>query len=324
VKRKGLHNGDASYRSLKPVGDDAPLRKSFRLAGIQPRQFESTPQPEPVTNRESPCGGKSVPPDENELARDEATVGQGQSSTESGTKIISSHMETVKSTPIRDRTLFTSPRTEEVPRRKIPTSFRSISPSQTQSVSPISSDNPTAVELVLEAIPIIYDFSKHQHGIPDEVHKHILQMLKVSQDQASPLWTQWSNGSTWTRILRAGRSEAKRVSILNMLEDMGASAWYEDQITLAQASIRTKKKKPVDRKGAAIYILNRIHEENFGEPEKHIKTTMIPGGQSTSIVGEIDRQERRRISTQLSRGKKLRTVLVKRLGLGILFSSQIW
>lgn len=130
----------------------------------------------------------------------------------------------------------------------------------------------------------------------------------------------------WTNILRTGYSKSKRVSILNILEDMGASAWYDDQITLAQESIRTKKNKPVDQKGAAIYVLNRIQgEDTTGDPGKCIKSAMTPFEEPyTGIVREIDQEERRRIAMQLSRGKKLRTKLVKELSLGILFSLKIW
>jgi hypothetical protein len=313
-------------------------RQSLRSAGLQPPKLGSNtphlPEPGADADGESPDGGKAkqhdVKPSGN-FAKGEPAGEQGeQKSILSAMSAISSQTEALDtrmpSTPVQDRTPFTSPRTEEIPRGKIPRSLESISSSPTRSISQSSVEVATTRELILEAITVIHSFSKSQCSVPAEVHKRILQTLKISQDDAIPVWTQWSNGSMWTKILRAGQSESKRVSILNMLEDMGASAWYEDQIILAQESIRTRKNKPVDRKGAAIYVLNRIQGEDIiGEPGKCIKSAMIPFMvPCTGIIREIDQEERRRIAMQLSRGKKLRTKLVKELSLGILFSSKIW
>ena len=45
-----------------------------------------------------------------------------------------------------------------------------------------------------------------------------------------------------------------------MLEYMGAWEWYNNQIKLAQATICTKKNKPVNHRGAAIHILNQMQK----------------------------------------------------------------
>jgi hypothetical protein len=312
AKHKRSPRRDPSYRPTESAkADKQPIhRQSLRSAGLQAERHDVKPSGN--STKGEPAGEQG----------EQKCILSAASATSSQTEAPDTP---VPSTPIQDMALFTSPQTEEIPRGKIPTSLKSNS-SPTRSISTSSIEIATTRELILEAITIIYSFSKHQYGVPAEVHKCILQTLKISQDDAFPIWTQWSNGSMWTNILRAGHSESKRVSILNMLEDMGASAWYDDQITLAQESIRTKKNKPVDRKGAAIYVLNRIQgEDTISNPGKCIKsTTTLFEEPCTGIVKEIDREERRRIAMQLSRGKKLRTKLVKKLSLGILFSSKIW
>lgn len=112
----------------------------------------------------------------------------------------------------------------------------------------------------------------------------------------------------------------------------------DKQVNLAKATIRTKKGKLVDHKGAATHVLNAMGGVQWGA---------APRGGSISGVGRVaiwqeedstdlnpendggisakDRQlQRKRISLQLSRGQKLSTKLIKDLGLGILFSPKIW
>jgi len=58
-----------------------------------------------------------------------------------------------------------------------------------------------------------------------------------------------------------------------MLEYMGAWEWYDRQVKLSEAKVRTKKIKPVDRRGAAIHVLNRMQglQTNPEQPGKWIK-----------------------------------------------------
>jgi hypothetical protein len=124
-----------------------------------------------------------------------------------------------------------------------------------------------------------------------------------------------------------------------MLEYIGAWEWYDKQIELSQMRIRTKKNKPVDRKGAAIHVLNQMQgvQLSGGLRGRWIsgvgRVTLTTEGYGSSLplddgdlgITERDRQaQRKRITMQLSRGQKLSTKLVKELGLGILFSPKIW
>jgi hypothetical protein len=116
-------------------------------------------------------------------------------------------------------------------------------------------------------------------------------------------------------VLHIGSSANQKVTILNILEYIGAWEWYDRQVELSQTTIRTKKNKPVKWiSGIGRVALGK------GEDESDLPLESCDVG-----ITERERQLRRkRISIQLSRGQKLSTKLVKNLGLGILFSSKIW
>jgi hypothetical protein len=189
----------------------------------------------------------------------------------------------------------------------------------------------TVTDYILEAVRIIHGLSKHQDGVPREVHVTILQAHRDSR-QDMLLSSDWSSGSMWADILEAGSVEGQKVTILRMLEYMGAWEWYDSQIRLLQESgtIHTKKNKPVSRKGAASHVLNEIQRsgkciKSLGRLtlENDGRTGTSSDGQDT-ITERNRKQQRQRIVIQLSRGQKLSTKLVKELGLGILFSPEIW
>ena len=197
------------------------------------------------------------------------------------------------------------------------------------------------MDMILEAVRIIHQFRKY-HGVPREVHSTILQTLQKDHQEAigASNLNQWSDGSMWMQVLEMGSSENQKVTILNMLEYMGAWEWYDRQIELSQATIRTKKNKPVDRRGAAIHVLNRmqgLRTDTEQQPGKWISgvgrvalgkegdgSDLSPEGCDVGITERARQLQRKRISMQLSRGQKLSTKLVKELGLGILFSPKIW
>ena len=78
----------------------------------------------------------------------------------------------------------------------------------------------------------------------------------------------------WVDILEEGLVENQKVMILNMLECIGVWEWYDSQVRLVQASgkVLTKKGKPVDYKGVATYLLDKIQRSG-----KYIKSLgMLP------------------------------------------------
>ena len=159
-------------------------------------------------------------------------------------------------TPMKQmRDALASPQTEEIRREKIPTSLESISSSPSSTTGASSTETTSLMDMILEAVRVIHQFSKYPHGVPREVHSRILQTLQKDHQEAigASNLNQWSDGSMWMQVLDMGSSENQKVTILNMLEYMGAWEWYNRQIELSQATIRTKKNKPVDHRGSNVF-----------------------------------------------------------------------
>jgi len=76
-----------------------------------------------------------------------------------------------------------------------------------------------------------------------------------------------------------------------MLEYIGAWEWYDGQVKLARATVRTKKNKLVDRRGALIHVLDRMQglQAKTELPRKWIKSVgrltigKEPSGTSNSV-----------------------------------------
>lgn len=234
----------------------------------------------------------------------------------------------------------TPPQTEEILRETIPTSFESISSSPRSGSGSSSPETISLIGLVIEAVQVIHQFSKYPYAAPRGVHSRILQTHgNGSQEAIDALkLDQWSDGSMWIRILEMGSTQNQKVTILNMIEYIGAWEWYDGQVDLAMTTIRTKKNKLVDRKGAAIHVLNTMQSIPCGiaprgrwigglgrvaVEQEGDAADLYPDG-DTGITETDRRRQRKRISVQLSRGQRLSTKLVKVLGLGILFSPKIW
>jgi len=234
----------------------------------------------------------------------------------------------------------TSPQTEEIHREKIPTSLESVSSSPGSGPGSSSPEAIALIDQVVEAVRVIHQFSKYPYAVPPNVHSRILQSHWSDSQEAIDAvdWDQWSDGSMWMHVLEMGSTQNQRVTILNMIEYVGAWEWYDKQIRLAKATVRTKKNKPVDHKGAATHVLNDMQSTQRGPapqgrwiggvgwvaPEQKGSVSDLESESGGASITEKSRRlQRKRISVQLSRGQKI-TTLVKKLGLGILFSPTIW
>jgi hypothetical protein len=155
------------------------------------------------------------------------------------------------------------------------------------------------LDTVHQIVDIVHLLNKHQTNLPRTVHRRILQSLHTAQEPImNSTAHQWSDGRMWMEVLERGSATNRRCSVLNMLEYMGASKWYDSQIEHAKRTVYTTENKPVGEKGAATYVLDRITREY-------------------SLLN------RKTITNQCSRGKRLRE-LVEKVGLGILISPKIW
>jgi hypothetical protein len=177
--------------------------------------------------------------------------------------------------------------------------------------------------MIVGAVRTIYDLDKYSSGVPREVYAMILQALR--QNHAIAPETLWSDGAMWRRTLDAGSTTTQMITILNLLGYMGAWQWYDGQVKKL-----SKAKSPVEvsPKTAATRVLNRIQYKQVRglgaiSLEDGTDTSAIsPAAGETNITQSIKKRQRNRIKTQLSRGQKL-SLLVERLGFGVLFDSNI-
>ncbi|KAJ6008526.1 hypothetical protein N7540_012502 [Penicillium herquei] len=194
----------------------------------------------------------------------------------------------------------------------------------------------TILKLITEAARTLHQLSTHKGGVPRDVHRRILETLDISNSSSTKAATQidWSDGSTWITILEKGAAQKAQVTIFNMLEYMGAWEWYQNQIQLAKANRLNKRGDAVNRRGATIGLLQKLIKEHTQKESRCIagigSFTMQDesGNQAQSNIITISDKaadlKKASFQNQLTRGGKLSTQLVNKLGLGILFSSSIW
>lgn len=144
-----------------------------------------------------------------------------------------------------------------------------------EALSLVTEDNWTASppEKVAKAIHLIHDMSKRRE-VPTKIHSGTLGSLRsglssVPATAAVADWpkytwatsssTTWS-ASMWINTLEAGHACAKEVTILNMIEWMGASEWYDAELEMAEkAPPPTKRGTP--RKRLATIVLDKYLRE---------------------------------------------------------------
>uniref|UniRef100_A0A093VIS8 Ubiquitin-like protease family profile domain-containing protein n=1 Tax=Talaromyces marneffei PM1 TaxID=1077442 RepID=A0A093VIS8_TALMA len=178
------------------------------------------------------------------------------------------------------------------------------SPNQERTESPPApeqdfTESVSFLDTVHQMVDIVHLLNRYQIDLPRTVYQRILQSLHTTQEPIMDSSAhQWSDGRMWMEVLERGSATNRRCSVLNMLEYMGASKWYDSQIEHAKRTVYTTENKPVGEKGAATHVLDHITREY----------TLL---------------SRKTITNQCSRGKRLRE-LVEKVGLGILISPKIW
>jgi len=134
----------------------------------------------------------------------------------------------------------------------------------------------------------------------------------------------------WINMLEAGHARSKEVTILNMIEWMGASEWYDAELEQAEkAPPPTKRGTP--RKRLATVVLDKYLKEArdttaIEDPEKltskdnEDRPSLLD---SARIQKRILDTRRKRLNNIFHRGRTLRK-LVQMTRLGILFDPDIW
>ena len=215
--------------------------------------------------------------------------------------------------------------------------------SQTLLPSSPPGEAPALTDMVAKAVHIIYEMSRRQE-VPTGVHSKILSMLRPSlggtpatsavAERPDSMWitgtpTTWS-ASMWFSMLEAGHARSKEATILNMIEYIGASEWYDAELEKAQkAPPPTKRGTP--RKRLATVVLDKYLKE--------ARDTMAVGSlEKLASKGNEDRPSspnsagiqkrildirRKRLNNIFHRGRTLRK-LIQMTRLGILFDPDIW
>ncbi|KAB8213218.1 hypothetical protein BDV33DRAFT_210420 [Aspergillus novoparasiticus] len=223
-----------------------------------------------------------------------------------------------------------SPQTEEIHRKSIPTSLESITSTGQSIQTRLFPNTRSIIDLTIRATRTICDLSKYKDGVPSDIHIRVLQSLQHVQPGASAETTNhnhWSDGSMWVQVLQIGESRKDRGTIQNMLEYIGAWEWYAAQVELAKKTVKTKKNRLVKDRGASSHVMDQIQGRwlsGVGVVTLHEgDSNFLSGSAPATITEGAKRLQRSRIQMQLNRGKMC-AKLVKELGLGILFDQNIW
>jgi hypothetical protein len=204
-------------------------------------------------------------------------------------------------------------------------------------------ETPTLTDMVAKAVHVIYEMNGRQE-VPTEVHSRILSTLRPSlvgapattavAERPSSIWiagssTTWS-ASMWINVLEAGYARSREATILNMIELIGASEWYDAELEQAEkAPPPTKRGRP--RKRLATLILDKYLKEVRDTTATESPGRLASEGNedrsssktSADIHSRILETKRQRLRKNLHRGRTLRK-LIQMTRLGILFDPDIW
>ena len=134
----------------------------------------------------------------------------------------------------------------------------------------------------------------------------------------------------WINMLEAGHARSKEATILNMIEWIGTSEWYNTKLEQAKkAPPPTKRGTP--RKRLATVVLDKYlkeaHDtmamESPGKMASKDNKDCPSSPNSSEIQKRIFDTRRKRLLNILHRGRTLRK-LIQMTRLGILFDPDIW
>lgn len=138
------------------------------------------------------------------------------------------------------------------------------------------------------------------------------------------------SASMWLNMLEASQARSKKVTILHMIEMMGASEWYENELAKAERH-PPRTKRGALRKRLATIVLDEYLKEpqdstSIRSPEELTSKDSedrSPSRNSADIQKSILAARRKKLTTLFHRGRTLRD-LVQVTHLGILFDQDIW
>jgi hypothetical protein len=131
------------------------------------------------------------------------------------------------------------------------------------------------------AIDIIHQLSQELYELPQHIYAEIVR--SVQKD----LQIQWSDDTSWRDIIETSFFKAHRYVIFNLLEYIGASEWFDKQVSIAQESTLTKKHQLIKNSTAAGKVLDNIWQRC--------------SPRLNHVSSKIQRAQRQRIWLQLHR-----------------------
>ncbi|TVY80732.1 hypothetical protein LSUE1_G005970 [Lachnellula suecica] len=198
-------------------------------------------------------------------------------------------------------------------------------------------------DMVAKAVHIIYRISSRQE-VPTEIHSRILTAVRPSlygtsatttaAERPDSLWiasspTTWS-ASMWINMLEAGHARFKEVTILNMIEWMGASEWYDAELQQAEKAPPRTKRGTLRKRLATIVLDKYLKEVYSTAPTEGTDNRTSADNEdrllsldAAGIQTRILNTRRKRLNKIFHKGRTLRK-LVQMTHLGILFDPDIW
>jgi hypothetical protein len=198
--------------------------------------------------------------------------------------------------------------------------------------------------MIAKIVHLLHEMSRRWE-IPKEIHSRILTTIQprlggtpataAAVARPETVWitsssTIWS-ASMWINTLEAGHARSKETTILNMIEWMGASEWYDAELQQAEkAPPRTKR--GTLRKRLATIVLDKYLKDACSTAATEGSTDNSSSADNEDRLLSIDaagiqtrilNARRRRLNNIFHRGRTLRK-LVQMTHLGILFDPDIW
>ena len=201
---------------------------------------------------------------------------------------------------------------------------------------------PKLTDMVAQVVHVIYEMSSRQE-VPTEVHSGILSTLESGlsgtpttatvADRPDSIWITSSSAtwsvSMWISMLEAGHARSKKVTILNMIEWMGASEWYDAELQKAE-KVPPLTKRGAPRKRLATVVLDKClmaaRDATAMESLKNVASNdneACSSSLDSAVVQKKILDTRRSLLNIFHRGRTLRR-LVQMTHLGILFDPDIW
>jgi hypothetical protein len=218
----------------------------------------------------------------------------------------------------------------------------SIQDRQTMLPSSLFGEAPTLTDMVAKAVHLMYKMSRRQE-VPTKIHSRILGTLQPSlgespastavAERGDSIWntsssTSWS-ASMWINMLEAGQARSREATILNMIEWMGASEWYDAELAQVEKAPPLTKRGKLRKRLATVVLDEYLKEAQdttaIGSPGKLVSgdnEDRPPSINSTGIQKRILDARRKKLNNIFNRGRTLRK-LIQMTHLGILFDPDI-